>query len=57
MNHSSHKNQLTQATHDLKTMKKRKKMTFYDEENETVFPAKHGYRLTKLFYGLKATSK
>ena len=57
MNPSSHKNQSTQVMHALRTMKKRKKMTSYEEENETVFPTELRYRLSKVFYGLKVTSK
>jgi len=32
-------------------------MTSYEEESEIVFPAELRYRLTKIFYGLKVTSK
>ena len=52
-----HKNQSTQVMHDLRTMKKRKKMTSYKEESESVFTSELRYRLTKLFYNLKANSK
>jgi len=38
-------------------MKKRKKMTSYEEESETLFPAELRYRLAKVFYGLIVTSK
>jgi len=57
MNPSNHNNQSTQVMHGLKTMKNRKKMTSYEEESETVFPAELRYRLAKVFYGLKVTSK
>ena len=57
MNPSSHKNQSTHVMHGLKTMKKRKKMTSYEEESERVFPAELRYHLAKVFYGLKVTSK
>jgi len=43
--------------HGLRTMKKRKKLTSYEEESETVFLAELRYRLTKVFYCLKVTSK
>jgi len=36
---------------------KRKKLTSYEEESETVFPTELRYRLAKVFYGLKITSK
>jgi len=57
MNPSSHKNQSTQVMHGLRTKKKRKKMTSYEEESETVFSAELRYCLAKIFYGLKVTSK
>jgi len=57
MNLSSHKNQSTQVMHGLRTMKKKKKLTSYEEESETVFLAELRYRLAKVFYGLKVISK
>ena len=54
MNPSSHKYQSTQVMHGLRTMKKGRKRPLI---SETVFSAELRYRLAKVFYGLKVTSK
>ena len=56
MNPSSHKKSVNSSYVWSKNREKRKKTT-YEEESETVFPAELKYHLTKVFYGLKVTSK